>query len=295
MTLLPTPVTTDAKGAAPGDLRRNSPGLRVLGDLLPTPAACNPNDGESPETWLARRERVKLTANNGNGMGMPLSIAVQPLTEGRDHGDIGQDLPEQDLPSLRGNLQPSSLRQEAGSGEAVPGATDLLSGVREHEGDGDQGRAALASTEAQGQDLLGVQDDRTSPCPSRGPQPGEQRPSESSDPMRFLSPQASLAGGPGPQDGDEPICGCQAWGQFAPAVHSHERLAGRSAPPPTEIGPSGKPRLSPRAVEFMMCLPEGWVTDVPGLSRSEQLALLGNGVVPPQAAAALRHLLERAA
>ena len=40
----------------------------------------------------------------------------------------------------------------------------------------------------------------------------------------------------------------------------------------------------------MMCLPDGWVTDVPGLSRSEQLALLGNGVVPTQAVAALRHL-----
>jgi hypothetical protein len=38
-----------------------------------------PNDGEKPDTWLARRERVKLTANNGNGMGMPLSIAVQLL------------------------------------------------------------------------------------------------------------------------------------------------------------------------------------------------------------------------
>ena len=37
------------------------------------------NDGEGTETWLARRERVKLTANNGNGMGMPLAIAVQLL------------------------------------------------------------------------------------------------------------------------------------------------------------------------------------------------------------------------
>ena len=85
------------------------------------------------------------------------------------------------------------------------------------------------------------------------------------------------------------------FGEYAPAIASHERLAGRPAPDPTEPGPSGKPRLSARFVEFMMCLPEGWVTDVPGLSRSEQLALLGNGVVPPQAAAALRHLLERAA
>ena len=47
---------------------------------LPTPAACVANDGERPETWLERRERVKLTANNGNGMGMPLTIAAQLLS-----------------------------------------------------------------------------------------------------------------------------------------------------------------------------------------------------------------------
>lgn len=48
-----------------------------------------------------------------------------------------------------------------------------------------------------------------------------------------------------------------------------------------------------------MGLPEGWVTDVPGLTRKDQLKALGNGVVPQQAAAALRMLLpavmERAA
>lgn len=38
-------------------------------------------------------------------------------------------------------------------------------------------------------------------------------------------------------------------------------------------------------------LPEGWVTDV--LPRVPALKALGNGVVPPQAAYALRHLLER--
>lgn len=35
----------------------------------------------------------------------------------------------------------------------------------------------------------------------------------------------------------------------------------------------------------------GWVTEVPRLSRNQQLKLLGNGVVPQQAAAALRLLL----
>ena len=43
-----------------------------------------------------------------------------------------------------------------------------------------------------------------------------------------------------------------------------------------------------------MGLPEGWVTDVPGLSRNAQLKALGNGVVPQQAAMALRMLLGRA-
>lgn len=45
--------------------------------MWPTPADCVPNDGENLGTWLERRERVKKTAKNGNGMGTPLSIAVQ--------------------------------------------------------------------------------------------------------------------------------------------------------------------------------------------------------------------------
>ena len=89
------------------------------------------------------------------------------------------------------------------------------------------------------------------------------------------------------------------FGDYAPAIARHERLVGRPAPDPTEPAakplnrhgnPRVNPRLSPRFVEFMMCLPDGWVTDVPGVTRNEQLALLGNGVVPTQAVAALRHL-----
>lgn len=51
---------------------------------------------------------------------------------------------------------------------------------------------------------------------------------------------------------------------------------------------TGKPRLSPRFVEWMMGLPDGWVTDVPDLTRGQQLRALGNGVVPAQAYAALQ-------
>jgi DNA (cytosine-5)-methyltransferase 1 len=42
-----------------------------------------------------------------------------------------------------------------------------------------------------------------------------------------------------------------------------------------------------------MGLPDGWVTDVPGITRDNQLKLLGNGVIPAQCALALRILLGR--
>ena len=62
------------------------------GGLLPTPTACIANDGETPSTWLDRRERVKLTAKNGNGMGMPLTIAAQmlPTPVARDYKGPGR-------------------------------------------------------------------------------------------------------------------------------------------------------------------------------------------------------------
>ena len=41
----------------------------------------------------------------------------------------------------------------------------------------------------------------------------------------------------------------------------------------------------------MMGLPEGHVTQVPGLSRADQLKAIGNGVCPQQAAAAIHQLL----
>ena len=49
-------------------------------------------------------------------------------------------------------------------------------------------------------------------------------------------------------------------------------------------------KLNPVFVEYMMGLPKGWVTDV-GLSRTQQLKILGNGVVPQQAYYALQLLL----
>ena len=50
-------------------------------------------------------------------------------------------------------------------------------------------------------------------------------------------------------------------------------------------------KLNPTFVEYMMGLPKGWVTDV-GLSRTQQLKMLGNGVVPQQAFHAISLLME---
>jgi DNA (cytosine-5)-methyltransferase 1 len=41
----------------------------------------------------------------------------------------------------------------------------------------------------------------------------------------------------------------------------------------------------------MMGVPNGWIVDVPGITRNEALKAAGNGVVPQQAIAALRHML----
>lgn len=82
------------------------------------------------------------------------------------------------------------------------------------------------------------------------------------------------------------------WGDYEAAIRRHETTLGRTAPPPTETGPKGGQRLSPRFVEFMMMLPDGHVTDPAiGISRNDQLKALGNGVVPPQAAEATRRFL----
>ena len=53
--------------------------------------------------------------------------------------------------------------------------------------------------------------------------------------------------------------------------------------------PLDQSKLNPKFVEYMMGLPEGWVTDLP-LSRAQIFRLLGNGVVPQQAYKAIETL-----
>ena len=83
------------------------------------------------------------------------------------------------------------------------------------------------------------------------------------------------------------------FGVYGQAIARWEQVLGREAPaptvPPTREG--GRARLSTKFVEWLMGLPDGHVTGEDlGLTREQQLRLLGNGVVPQQGAAAIYQL-----
>jgi DNA (cytosine-5)-methyltransferase 1 len=92
------------------------------------------------------------------------------------------------------------------------------------------------------------------------------------------------------------------WREYAVAIGRWEHITGRAAPYPTEPTSTGNARINPAFAEWLMGWPAGWVTDVPGaqealfgepepgVDRSDQLKLCGNGVVPRQAEAAIRAL-----
>lgn len=109
------------------------------------------------------------------------------------------------------------------------------------------------------------------------------------------TPRAYEGGGNGPAEHERNSPGLLCvdyhlaqWGDYAAAIARWEHVLGRPAPNPTMTSSKGNPQLSPRFVEFLMGLPAGWVTDTPGITRNEALKALGNGVVPQQAAEALR-------
>ena len=75
--------------------------------LWATPAACVPNLGEKPDTWLARAAKLKERHGNGNGAGMPLSIQAQMAAWGTPRVSRGQYMSGKDgekLLTLEGQL-----------------------------------------------------------------------------------------------------------------------------------------------------------------------------------------------
>jgi len=83
----------------------------------------------------------------------------------------------------------------------------------------------------------------------------------------------------------------QPWhfGKYQAATDRWASVLGRPAPEPTEPNGADAVRLAAPFTEWLMGLPAGWVTDL--VDRNDALRLLGNGVVPLQAAAAIRELV----
>ena len=330
--------------------------LRTAVQLLPTPSASVANDGEGPETWLARRERVKETANNGNGMGMPLTIAVQLLPTPRtsdtngagQHSTGGADLrttvsrllTENEAPILADDRCPTcgcpiDLHDADGFCAGRCGGNDFDCFGRlgaEHPvallptpaaNLGSNGGPQHPDKRRAGGHSVSIEDAvhglALLPTPTttqRGTDANldtrEGARANLHNEVAKLLPTPSVAdtqGGRKSRSGERNgelllngIAYTQRWGDYAPAIARWEQALGRPAPAPTEPAakplnrhgnPRVNPRLSARFVEWMMMLPAGWITDVPGVARTEALKILGNGVVGPQCVAALRIMLGR--
>lgn len=80
------------------------------------------------------------------------------------------------------------------------------------------------------------------------------------------------------------------WGKYGRAVRRWEAISGIAAPVPWTRDEQGRVVLSPAFAEWMMGLPPGWVTAVPGLTRPAQIEAIGRAVVPPAAELAIAYL-----
>ncbi len=265
---LPTPEPRTAATASSS--LRSGPDRPEGSRLLPTPVAGNFNDGADLPTWQARRDRQRKLGRNGNGIGTPLPVAIAllptPLASDSAPEGAGQV----------GGTRPSGAKRQAGLPEVI------IHGLAS------QGSPAGTAEPGEGR-LLPTPDTGCSPNGHgrRGGRPGNGHQSGHG----LDTAAAALTPAPGPRASR----GTVAWGEYEPAVRRWEHVLGYPAPPPAEPGPSGRPRLSAAFAEWMMGLAPGFVTGVPGIPRTRQLKIIGNGVVPQQAAAALRLLIEAAA
>ena len=233
----------------------------------------------------------------------PLTVLPTPATSDTNapgaHGDGGLD------PRTAVSLLPTPAVNDMGAGKTVDAWDAWTEDMRAKHGNGN-GHGASLSIEAQR--LLPTTTTRDYKDHEIRREP--HRPDDTDTLSRALTgveliptPSAADALGGhekrGGRRGDELLLNGHAkagnlnrWGTYAAAIARWEPIIGRPAPDPTEpTGRNNAHRLSARFTEWMMGLPDGWITDVPGITRNEALKACGNGVVPQQAVAALRHLL----
>lgn len=270
--LLNSPIVSGGTGVGEG--RRKESTLRgQVDNLLPTPTTKHAARSRSDELLLSGvAEALLPTPRTGSNRNSRKGL----VPEGHNHW--GAPALEQVTDFLSGELP----REYADASE-VQGAAGALLGLLLPTPKADDGRAGSPGNKGSSGDL-------TLPSAALALMP---------------TPDAQM-GGAGGRSGDpdrardaghhvtinEVAQALKDWGPYEPAIRRWERVTGREAPWATEPSPrSKKGRLAPRFVEWMMGWPLGWVTAIMALSRNAQLKILGNGVVPQQAEAAVRFLL----
>jgi DNA (cytosine-5)-methyltransferase 1 len=228
----------------------------------------------TPETWDAWTDRMKAEHGNGNGHGKSLNIEALRLLK----------TPTSQLAENGGSQHPDK-RKEGGHGPTLADEVEHLLPTPGVAGGGKKvpedaiwsGNAAYKPDGTKVQVHLDyIAEQRLLPTPTV---------------MDYKASGGGYNGQTNVTLTDATVRHEQDWREYEAAIRRQEAVFGRPAPLPTELGAKGQPRLSPRFVEWLMNLPDGWVTDVPGISRNDMLKALGNGVVPAQCAAALRAFL----
>jgi hypothetical protein len=222
-------------------------------------------------SWPARPGRHNKPGRNGNGTGTPLVIAIRLLPTPMASDGAAERSRE------LGGRRPSGAKRQVGLPEVI------VHHLTDRPGDGTAGRERLLPTPDTGISPNGHG--------RRGGRPGNGHQSGSSLDAAARTLATARAGSQMPA---RPGTTITAWGEYEPAIRRWEQVLGSLAPPPAEPGPGGRPRLSAAFAEWAMGIPQ-WVTGVPGLPRTARLRIIGNGVVPQQAAAALRLLIDAAA
>lgn len=286
--LLPTVLTSDRYNPTHDELRGERDGyhpqLRAIGGLLPHLPTPKRSDGEFATPSTTGRDHAHAThlatrvVYDVPGAASPDLFPTPQAVDGTG-GRLSREGHSPPLPGVVHDLfpTPDAYAGERGAGQdprarRAAGHSVALSDVAEHD-------LVMLPT-------VVAHDSGNSPEAHLRKKPGRQTVTS----LAVLTEHDLLTRGGNPNAEPEPG---SPWGKYAPAVHRWERCT-RPAPAPTMPNRNGNPQLSPLFTEWMMGLEPGRVTDPTiGLTRGEQLAACGNGVVPQQAAHAVRLLLAR--
>jgi len=231
-------------------------------DFLPTPTTRDYKDGsaEHRRNGIVQTDTLARAIINGQEVGG----ALMPTPKAQD--------------GVKGNLKTSAEREEAGFFVDLPNVAVDLANLGGGLFQPQQPQTGKAQTTQVQEAPAATELPPLLPTTRRSMGNASQPEVDAGDPKKRIENTVLL--------------GEISWGKFEPAIRRWEQVLGRPAPAPTKPdGKDGAHRLSSAFTEWMMGLPEGWITGH-GLSRNDELKMAGNGVVPQQAELALRILLE---